>query len=101
MRVILWFCYIHLFLALGIWCFELFNMILEGNYRFISTGELWASIDKNSLVGLQALIENNTWYWLWWKIIFPLLTLPAWVIPLILGLCALIINLVSKILQKK
>ena len=49
-------------------------------------GALWASINPNSLVGLQSLIENKIDPDLWVDVVLPMLTRPAWVIPGGLGL---------------
>ena len=49
-------------------------------------GALWASINPNSLVGLQSLIENKVDPYLWVDIVLPMLELPAWVIPGGLGI---------------
>jgi len=51
-----------------------------------SAGELWASINPNSLVGLGSLIENKIDPDLWVDVVLPMLTRPAWVIPGGLGL---------------
>jgi len=45
-----------------------------------SAGELWASINPNSLVGLGSLIENKIDPDLWVDLVLPMLTRPAWVI---------------------
>ena len=49
-------------------------------------GALWASINPNSLVGLQSLIENKIDPDLWVDIVLPMLEWPAWVIPGGLGI---------------
>ena len=48
-----------------------------------SVGEVWVSLNANSLVGFGAAIEQNLSPWLWLEVIVPVLTLPAW---LVLGL---------------
>ncbi len=57
-----------------------------------SAGELWASIDPNTLVGLGSLIENRIDPDLWVDVVLPMLTWPAWIYPgvagVILGLAA-------------
>ena len=50
-----------------------------------SAGELWASIDSNSLVGLGSLIENRVDPALWVDVVLPALTWPAWVFPAVPG----------------
>lgn len=50
-----------------------------------SAGELWASIDPNTLVGLGSLIENRIDPDLWVDTVLPVLTWWAWVFPAGLG----------------
>lgn len=54
-------------------------------------GALWASINPNSLVGLQSLIENKIDPDLWVDIVLPMLEWPAWVIPGGLGFILLML----------
>lgn len=56
-----------------------------------AAGELWASIDPNSLVGLGALIENRIDPDLWVDVVLPMLTWPAWVIPGGLGVILILL----------
>lgn len=49
-------------------------------------GNLWASIDSNSLVGLGSLIENHVDPDLWVDVVLPVLEWPAWLLPAVLGL---------------
>jgi hypothetical protein len=51
-----------------------------------STGEIWASIDPNSIVGFGSLIENKVDPDLWIDVILPVLQWQAWILPLVLGL---------------
>lgn len=48
-------------------------------------GYLWFTIDANSLVGFQALIEKKVDPDLWTSVFLPLLDWPAWILPLALG----------------
>ncbi len=54
-------------------------------------GALWASINPNSLVGLQSLIENRIDPDLWVDVVLPMLGWPAWVIPGGLGVILLLL----------
>ncbi len=54
-------------------------------------GELWASINPNSLVGLGSLIENKVDPDLWVDVLLPMLTWPAWVFPGGLGIILLLL----------
>jgi len=55
-----------------------------------SAGELWASIDANSLVGLGSLIENRIDPDLWVDVVLPALTWPAWLFAAVPGVLALV-----------
>lgn len=54
-------------------------------------GALWASINPNSLVGLQSLIENKIDPDLWVDIVLPMLEWPAWVFPAGLGVLLVLV----------
>ena len=92
MKLISWFSLLFLILAAFTWGYEVYIATLNWHYELLSGGELWAKIHINSLVGFQALVEKYTWQWLWWEFFFPILSLPAWTLPLILGFSALIIR---------
>ena len=74
---------ILLLVALAVFGHEVYRAIGYGGYRLISGGELWRNANANSLVGFGALIEKNIAPWLWWDIVVPVLSVPAWVIPLV------------------
>jgi hypothetical protein len=57
---------------------ELFRWGRDGIYQVLSIGEIWVTINANSLVGFGAMIEQRISPWLWLEVIVPLLTLPAW-----------------------
>jgi hypothetical protein len=56
---------------------QLFALWASGAYRPISIGSMWFSLDGNSLVGLQGLIERNLGAVVWAPVQF-VLTVPAW-----------------------
>ncbi len=60
---------------------ELYQAASGPGYRIIPLGKLWASLNANSLIGLQAAIEGTS-TWLWRTIVLPILLGPAWAIPL-------------------
>ena len=64
-------------------CHEAYAAVGAGAWRFIAAGEIWARIDRNSLVGFQALIEKGVASWLWSDAALPVLLGPAWAIPLV------------------
>ena len=57
-----------------------------------SIAEVWASINANSLVGFGSLVENQIDPDLWVDSILPLLSLPAWSVPAVLGLILVLIG---------
>ena len=56
---------------------QLFGVWASGVYRPISIGSMWYSLNGNSLVGFQGLVERNLGGMVWAPIQF-VLTLPAW-----------------------
>jgi hypothetical protein len=56
---------------------QLFSLWASGGYRPISIGSMWYSLDGNSLVGFQGLIERNLGAMVWAPIQL-VLTAPAW-----------------------
>ena len=56
---------------------QLFAVWGSGAYRPISIGSIWYSLNGNSLVGFQGLIERNLGAMVWAPIQF-VLTMPAW-----------------------
>ncbi len=59
--------------------FVIITVVLAILYTSLSIGGLWAEIDANSLVGLQALIEKNVDPDLWLDIVLPVLGFPLWI----------------------
>ena len=64
---------------------ELYRWGRDGVYQVIPVGELWATINANSLVGFGAMVEQKISPWLWIEIIVPLLTLPTWLVLIVPG----------------
>ena len=69
------------------------NLLIAVVVYFLSGGksvaETWYEIDANSLVGLQALVEqrldpNPEDPMLYWDVVFPVLNAPAWLAVLVL-----------------
>jgi hypothetical protein len=56
---------------------QLFSLWASGGYRPISLGSMWYTLDGNSLVGFQGVIERNLGSMVWAPIQF-VLTIPAW-----------------------
>ena len=61
-----------------------------------STGEIWASIDPNSLVGFGSLIENKVNPDLWLDVILPVLQWQAWIPVLALGFLLVLVGQLFK-----
>ena len=59
-----------------------FRLIESGSFELSSLGDLWAKLDRDSLLLLQPAIERHVAVWLWADVVFPLLRLPA---PVVLG----------------
>jgi hypothetical protein len=68
---------------------ELFT-IVQGAPSTLSLGAMWYRLHANSLVGFQALIENGLSPALW-PPVQVLLTVPAWLLLVPLGLLLLVL----------
>jgi len=77
---------LFLIATLGLFAYEIVGVIIGGSYNSLASGELWARVHANSLVGFQALIEKNTFPWLWREVLLPILLAPAWAITALPGL---------------
>jgi hypothetical protein len=76
-----------LLFALGLGAHDAFRAFNSSrDWRFLSGGEFWFSLNPNTLVGFQALIEKHIAPDLWRLIVLPILTQPAWAVPLVPGL---------------
>ena len=60
----------------------------QGAWEIIPLSSLWAAIDRNSLIGLQAGIENALWPGLW-PPVRTVLELPIWAVAGMLGVLLL------------
>ena len=63
---------------------QLFAVWASGAYRPITIGSMWYSLDGNSLVGFQGLVERNLGGMVWAPIQF-VLAVPAWLSLLVPG----------------
>jgi hypothetical protein len=48
-----------------------------GHYQVSALGQLWAEVNRNSLLLLQPAIQRHVAVWLWDWVIFPVLQWPA------------------------
>ena len=67
------------------------------NDQGYSIADAWASVDRNSLVGLQSLVEksldpNPDDPTLYFDIVLPILGFPLWPIPAVIGFILLVIG---------
>ncbi|HKY95073.1 MAG TPA: hypothetical protein VJL84_07180 [Kiloniellales bacterium] len=58
----------------------------DQGFRLHALGNLWAAVDRDSLLLLQPAIERHLAVWLWEWIVFPLLQAPAVVVFAVPGL---------------
>jgi len=61
------------------------GLIEYGDWAKPSIASIWGNISANSLVGFGALIEQKVDQDLWLDVVLPVLTWPAWSLPLVLG----------------
>lgn len=72
--------------------FVIITVVLAILYTSLSLGDLWAMIDANSLVGLQALIEKDIDPDLWLDVGLPLLGCPLWAITALVSAVLLLVR---------
>lgn len=68
---------------------QLLMIWAAGGYRPVSLGSVWYNLHANSLVGFQALVEQNIGSAAWLPVQF-LLTQPAFLVLLVPGLLLLL-----------
>ena len=66
--------------ALGALGYALAGFAQGEDIRFAALGEIWAAIDTNSLVGFGAIVEKRISPELWFSVMVPLLSQPAWLV---------------------
>ena len=69
-----------LFIAAEAVFVELFRFWRDGAYQTLPVAEIWLNINANSLVGFGAIIEQKISPWLWFEVLVPFLSLPAWLV---------------------
>lgn len=72
--------------------FVIITVVLAILYTSLSIGDLWAMIDANSLVGLQALIEKDVDPDLWLEIGLPVLGFPLWIVTALVSAVLLLVR---------
>jgi len=72
------------------------GLIEHGDWAKPSIASAWASLDANSLVGFGALVEQKIDADLWFDVLLPFLTWPAWAPPAIVGVIVLAIGLLFR-----
>ncbi len=56
---------------------DLWGLWDTGHYQVSALGQLWAEVNRNSLLLLQPAIQRHVAVWLWDWVIFPVLQFPA------------------------
>jgi len=82
-RIIGW---IFLLIAVAILGWDIVTMVMESRFGFIKGGDLWALIDRDSLLLTQPAVERYLHPYLWQYFLQPILEAPAFVPPLVLAL---------------
>ena len=72
--------------------FVIITVVLAILYTSLSLGDLWAMIDANSLVGLQALIEKDIDPDLWLNVGLPALRCPLWIVTAVVSALLLLVR---------
>ena len=72
--------------------FVIITVVLAILYTSLSIGDLWAMIDANSLVGLQALIEKDVDPDLWLEVGLPVLGCPLWIVTAFISALLLLVR---------
>ena len=72
--------------------FVIITVVLAILYTSLSIGDLWAMIDANSLVGLQALIEKDVDPDLWLEVGLPVLGCPLWIVTALVSAVLLLVR---------
>ena len=73
-RLIGWLFIIAALVAAG---HDLWGLSDTGHYQVSALGQLWAEVNRNSLLLLQPAIQRHVAVWLWDWVIFPVLQWPA------------------------
>ena len=79
--------------ALAILCWDLYELLQGEGFAWRPLGAVWAAIDNDSLLLLEAAVTRHVSEWLWSDIVFPLLQAPA---VLVLGLLGLLLVLLCR-----
>ena len=69
-----------LFIAVAALFVEAFRFWRDGAYQTLPVAEIWLNINANSLVGFGAIIEQKISPWLWFEVLVPFLSWPAWLV---------------------
>ena len=64
-------------------------------FKTAPLGQRWYDIHKNSLLLIQPAIQRHVAAWIWWPF-QRVLEQPAWLVPAVLGVLALLIKVVRR-----
>jgi hypothetical protein len=89
LRILGW---LLLFAGLVVFAGDLWTYLTVDRFTLQPFGEVWATIDRESLAILQPAIERHISVWLWESVIFPALLLPAAPVLAVLGLLLILVT---------
>ena len=86
------------FLAVGLYLLghDVANLITNPTTPPEALGALWYRLDPGSLNGLQSFIERHVFPDLWDPLFTTLLRMPAWTLPITIGLLVLVADIFSQ-----
>ncbi|MEO1191962.1 MAG: hypothetical protein AAFY02_09415 [Pseudomonadota bacterium] len=83
-------------MAAGTLIWDVIRWIGDGFFALSSLGDIWALIDRDSLLLLEPALVRHVAPWTWEDLVFPLLQQPAL---LVLGVLGLLILFFSRLFR--
>ncbi len=80
------------FAGLVVFAGDLWSYLTLDRLTLMPFGEVWATLDRDSLAVAQPAIERHVSVWLWQSVIFPMLLLPAAPILTVLGIVLILLS---------
>ncbi len=84
LQIIAWILIVAAFLVVGE---EAYVWAVSGSFHVHALGELWYSLNRESLNLFQAGVQRHLSPWLWDHAIQPVLLMPAWMVLGVPGVC--------------
>jgi len=91
--VFFWLGLLILAAAFGTLLWDVIRWAGAGDFLLSSVGDIWAMIDRDSLLLAEPALVRHVAPWTWEDVLFPILQQPAL---LVLGLLGLILMLISR-----